>query len=71
VGGVSGGRWEGGGKEKSVPCLRNDYVVEGGVALAEAGEADFEHHSVGIGEGSGEIGEGGRAGYEGCKRRMS
>ncbi len=30
-----------GGGKKTLPGLREDDVVEGGVALAEAGEADF------------------------------
>lgn len=32
---------------KGVPGLRDDDVVEGGVAFAEAGEADFEDHARG------------------------
>ncbi len=34
--------WEGG----AIPCLRNDDVVEGGVAFAEAGEADLDDHYI-------------------------
>lgn len=36
-------RWMGGGGG-GLPGLRDDDVVEGGVAFAEAGEADFEDH---------------------------
>lgn len=32
------------GAGEEVPCLRDDYVVEGGISLAEAGEADFYYH---------------------------
>lgn len=40
-------RSAGEGEEERVwdePRLRNDYVVEGGVAFTEAGEADFKNH---------------------------
>lgn len=37
-------RRRGRGKERIEPGLGNDYVVEGGVAFTEAGEADFENH---------------------------
>lgn len=39
-----GGGKEGEGKGKGAPGLGDDDVVEGGVAFAEAGEADFEDH---------------------------
>ncbi len=32
------------GGEGQVPGLRDHYVVEGGISLAEAGEADFDDH---------------------------
>lgn len=37
-----------------VPGLRDDDVVEGGVAFSEAGEADFENHCLLGGDGVGE-----------------
>ena len=38
-------RWRfGGGGGGNLPSLRDDDVVEGGVAFAEAGEADFDNH---------------------------
>ena len=27
-----------------IPCLGNDYVVEGGISLPEAGEANLDYH---------------------------
>jgi len=48
-----GGRWEG-----KVPGLRDDDVVEGGVAFAEAGEADFDDHVRGAWWGLGWVGMG-------------
>lgn len=39
-----GGVKEGEGKGKGAPGLGDDDVVEGGVAFAEAGKADFEDH---------------------------
>lgn len=47
---------EGGG---GVPGLRDDDVVDWGVAFAEAGEADFEDHFFWVRGGSGEGEEGG------------
>ena len=46
------------GRGKSAPSLGDDDVVEGGMAFAEAGEADFEDHYLVFwggeeGEGSG------------------
>lgn len=42
------GRWVGveddGEEGRDIPGVRNDYVVEWGVAFAEAGEADFDDH---------------------------
>lgn len=34
------------GFERRVPCVCDDYVVEGGVFLAEAGEAYPENHCL-------------------------
>lgn len=52
---MSGFLWgeEGLGEERGIPGLRDDNVVEGGVAFAEAGEADFEDHGL-----LGRVGEG-------------
>ena len=53
-GGGGGGGWgKGGGKggKRGAPGLRDDDVVEGSVAFAEAGEADFEDHCSFEGEG--------------------
>ena len=36
----------GGGRKSALPGLRDDDVVEGGVAFAEAGEADLEDHGL-------------------------
>lgn len=36
------------GRVSNEPGLGNDYVVEGGVAFTEAGEADFENHCFGV-----------------------
>ena len=52
VGGFLGGKGgmlreegrEGRGGKRGAPGLRDDDVVEGSVAFAEAGEADFEDH---------------------------
>lgn len=38
------GRKEMGGL--AIPCLRDNDVVEGGVAFAEAGEADLDDHYI-------------------------
>lgn len=44
LGGGFVGGWGGGGGRGNLPGLRDDDVVEGGVAFAEAGEADFDNH---------------------------
>ena len=48
--GLNGGGGEGGMGERKgeVPCLSDDYVVEGGIAFAEAGETDFNDHGWGV-----------------------
>ena len=33
------GAWKG-----YIPCLRDDYVVKGGIGLAEACKANLDHH---------------------------
>lgn len=40
------GREGRGGGGSDVPGLRNDDVVEGGIAFTEAGEADFDDHCL-------------------------
>lgn len=58
------GGWLGGAGWVVVPGVRDDDVVEGVIALAEAGEADLDDHARGDGAGvvdgdMGRVGEGG------------